>query len=173
MELSQSMMSGESAAKWEDPLTTDERSFDEFGRTIALRLSDGESAVSHDVAQRLQAARFRAIAARKPELQFARPLLSRSGSMVFLQGSQAWLRIGIIAPLVALVVGLALIKGEVDERAAQLEAEVDTQLLTDVLPPRAYVDAGFHEFLKATQQRMKMQPEPSKPSPVQVPAPEA
>ncbi|MDN8618452.1 DUF3619 family protein [Variovorax ginsengisoli] len=167
MELAKSTRSRASAARRDDPWASDERSFDEFGRAIAIWLSDGEAALSHDVTQRLQAARFRAIAARKPELQRARPPMARPGFLTFLQGSQPWLRIGIVAPLVVLVVGLALIKGEVDETAARLEAEVDAQLLTDVLPPTAYIDAGFHEFLRATQRRMNMQPESPKPSPAQ------
>ena len=172
MELSKSMWPGRRPAAKRQDRTADERSLDGFGRRIAWWLSDGEAAVSHDIAQRLQAARFRAIAVRKPELQRARAPMVRPASMVFLQGSrsQAWLRIGIIAPLVALVVGLALIKADVDDRAARLEAEVDAQLLTDVLPATAYLDAGFHEFLKAAQRRMKVQPESSKPSLVEGPA---
>jgi hypothetical protein len=128
-------------------------SCDEFGRAIAVCLSDGERALSHDVAERLQAARFRALANRKVAPQQARPLFAWPSFVVSLGGSQRWLRIGSIAPIVVLVAGLALIKGELDDRAAQLEAEVDAQLLTDVLPPTAYIDAGFREFLRPTRPR--------------------
>lgn len=170
MELRKSMRSWGSAAGGQDPWPSDERSFDDFGRTISMWLSHGESAVSHDVAQRLQAARYRAITVRKAELQRARPLRARPGFAVFTKGSQTCLRIGIVAPFVVLFVGLALIKGEVDERAARLEAEVDAQLLTDVLPPTAYTDAGFHQFLRATQRRVSIQPESSKPISTEAPA---
>ena len=37
---------------------------------------------------------------------------------------------------------------QVDNRANELAAEVDAALLTDDLPPAAYTDPGFAQFLK-------------------------
>jgi hypothetical protein len=57
--------------------------------------------------------------------------------------------------IVSIVVALALVAGLVainvtqdDESAAEV-ANVDTALLTDDLPPQAYADPGFAQFLKA------------------------
>jgi hypothetical protein len=50
--------------------------------------------------------------------------------------------------LVALVGGLLLIDEWHDRAEIEAAADVDTALLGDVLPPDAYSDAGFVEFLK-------------------------
>ena len=55
-------------------------------------------------------------------------------------------------PLLALVVGLVVINMAQDERAANDVAEVDAALLTDDLPPAAYSDPGFVQFLKTSAQ---------------------
>jgi hypothetical protein len=47
-----------------------------------------------------------------------------------------------------LAAGLVLIHTvQTDRRASEL-AEVDVQLLTDDLPPQAYADPGFAQFLR-------------------------
>ena len=53
-------------------------------------------------------------------------------------------------PLLALVVGLVVINTAQDERSANDVAEVDSALLTDDLPPAAYADPGFVQFLKTS-----------------------
>ena len=52
-------------------------------------------------------------------------------------------------PLVALVAGLVLIHTILNDIRASDVAEVDAALLTDDLPPAAYADPGFVQFLKA------------------------
>jgi hypothetical protein len=52
-------------------------------------------------------------------------------------------------PLVALVVGLIAINVVQSDLRANEVAEVDTALLADDLPPAAYADPGFLQFLKA------------------------
>ena len=59
-----------------------------------------------------------------------------------------WTRIGAVVPLVALVVGLFAISVVQDENRANDMAEVDAALLTDDLPPAAFTDPGFAQFLK-------------------------
>ncbi|MNT92099.1 hypothetical protein D3C72_2333190 [compost metagenome] len=55
-------------------------------------------------------------------------------------------------PLIALVVGLFFISTVQDEFGANEIAEVDAALLTDELPPEAYSDPGFVQFLKTAAQ---------------------
>ena len=51
-------------------------------------------------------------------------------------------------PLVALVAGLMFIQYEHARLRTAAVAEVDVDLLVDDLPPTAYSDPGFVEFLK-------------------------
>jgi hypothetical protein len=62
-----------------------------------------------------------------------------------------WDRVAAFLPLLALVIGLVSIAVMQDEMRAREVAEVDTELLTDVLPPAAYTDPGFAQFLRARQ----------------------
>ena len=71
-----------------------------------------------------------------------------NGSTAALGGGW-WTRIGAIIPLIALVAGLIVITTlQEDSRTNEL-AEVDAALLTDDLPPAAYTDPGFAQFLKS------------------------
>jgi hypothetical protein len=49
---------------------------------------------------------------------------------------------------VALVAGLLFINAEQNDDRARELAEVDVALLTDELPPAAFADPGFLQFLK-------------------------
>jgi hypothetical protein len=53
-----------------------------------------------------------------------------------------------VLPLLALVVGLILIQRWQTTAQISVAAEVDAALLADDVPPTAYRDAGFIEFLK-------------------------
>jgi hypothetical protein len=64
------------------------------------------------------------------------------------EGLNIWSRVASLLPLIALVAGLALIQNIMDEDRANELAEVDSALLVDDLPPAAYADPGFLQFLK-------------------------
>ena len=136
---------------------SDTRSFsaqDQFGMRVAARLDSASLDLPHDIAERLRAARTRAVAARMvPQLRL------RTSSDVAVQngvgllhfgdeGLNLWSRLASFLPLVALVAGLAFIQHITDNDRANELAEVDSALLTDDLPPSAYADPGFLEFLK-------------------------
>ena len=53
-------------------------------------------------------------------------------------------------PLVALAGALAFIGVDQDSRATLDVAEVDAALLTSELPPAAYTDIGFQQYLQTT-----------------------
>ena len=63
-----------------------------------------------------------------------------------------WRRVGSVVPLIALVAGLLAINSFQGDNRAQELAEVDSALLTDELPPAAFADPGFNQFLKAARQ---------------------
>lgn len=62
--------------------------------------------------------------------------------------SWGWRLAGLL-PVLALVVGLYGVSVWKEQAEVQAAAEVDTALLTDDLPPEAYRDPGFEEFLKS------------------------
>ena len=64
------------------------------------------------------------------------------------EGSPWWLRLSSLLPLAVLLVGLLLIDRHYTQSQIEAAAEVDAALLADDLPPEAYRDPGFAEFLK-------------------------
>jgi hypothetical protein len=126
---------------------------DRFGRLVAARLSAGTAELPYSIGERLRAARVQAVAVRKPTGLRTAPSVVLSGAGAALtfgeEGQSWWNRIASALPLIALVAGLVLIHGIQNERRASEVAEVDAALLTDDLPPSAYADAGFIQFLKS------------------------
>jgi Protein of unknown function (DUF3619) len=129
---------------------------DRFGLKLAARLSAGNADLSHDISERLRVARQQAVTNRK-RTQTATSTKSAtavygsggSASMSFDdEGLNLWNQLASFLPLIVLVVGLISISViQNDLRATEL-AEVDAALLVDDLPPAAYADAGFAQFLK-------------------------
>jgi len=128
---------------------------DEFGLRIAARLNSASVELPHDISERLRAARTRAIAARRrPQLrlQANAHLVHQNGAALLNFGGNErlslWSRLASFIPLIALVAGLALIQNIMDDSRVNELAEIDSALLVDDLPPAAYADPGFLQFLK-------------------------
>ena len=128
-----------------------------FALRVAARLSEDATAVSPDIAERLRFARERALQAgrevRQKSIAPATVAMSAGGAAILGGGSGTdsgwWVKLGSALPLIALIAGLVLIqRGHVNAQIATA-AEIDAVLLADDLPPAAYGDAGFVEFLKA------------------------
>lgn len=129
-----------------------------FALRVAARLNEAAFDLGPDVSERLRFARERALqSAREARQRVAAPaagaLFGRGGAAVLGGGTEGatgwWVKLASALPLIALVAGLILIqRGHVDAQIATA-AEVDAALLADDLPPTAYGDAGFVEFLKA------------------------
>ncbi len=127
---------------------------DRVGLKIASRLSAGASDLPYDISERLRAARAQAVAQRKiAKTQTAGGVVSVGSSAALIpgfdEGLSLWTRIGSFLPLIALVVGLLTINAIQNDNRAQEIAEVDAALLTDELPPAAFADPGFVQYLKA------------------------
>lgn len=105
-----------------------------------------------DVAERLRFARTQALArARRMHATGVHaPLGPTAGDASLLGAFLPWLqRAASVLPLLLLVAGLALI-GDWSQRELVLAAaDIDTQLLVDALPPNAYADPGFVEYLRS------------------------
>jgi hypothetical protein len=135
------------------PLNQSQQHSDRFGRQVAARLTAGTAELPYSVTERLRAARVQAVARRKPATLLSAPAVLASAGAATLafgdDGVSPWNRIASALPLIALVGGLILIHAVQNERRASEVAEVDAALLTDDLPPAAYADPGFAQFLKA------------------------
>jgi hypothetical protein len=66
-----------------------------------------------------------------------------------MSGPSWWLRLASLAPLALLMVGLLVIQRSYVNQQIRAAAEIDEAILTDDLPPQAYSDPGFTEFLKS------------------------
>jgi hypothetical protein len=63
-------------------------------------------------------------------------------------GVRWWHRFASAVPLRALIAGLVFVQMIQEQSTIDEVAEVDAALLTDDLPPSAYADPGFVQFLK-------------------------
>jgi hypothetical protein len=130
---------------------------DRYGLKAASYLSAGTADLPYDISERLRAARAQAVAARRiAKIQTTTATASAgSGAGSTLtwgpdEGFSLWNRIGSVLPLIALVAGLLVINSLQTDKLVQELAEVDSALLTDELPPDAFSDPGFVQFLKTT-----------------------
>jgi hypothetical protein len=130
------------------------RDHDRFGRHLAARLSMGTAELPYEITERLRAARTQAMARRKlvSSANTAPAVLAAGGGTATLgfgdDNVSWWNRIASALPLLVLAAGLVTIHVVQNERRASEVAEVDAALLTDDLPPSAYADPGFAQFLK-------------------------
>lgn len=129
---------------------------DRFGHKMASCLSETASELPHDISERLRAARAQAVSQRKIAKTRTAVNVVRAGNTAALTWDSEetlgwWGRIGSIIPLIALVAGLLTINSIQDDNRAEELAEVDSALLTDELPPAAFADPGFVQFLKSTR----------------------
>lgn len=135
---------------------------DRFGLKTASYLSASTADFPHDISERLRAARVQAVSRRKVmKSQTASTLNFSAGTGALTWGSGEglswWSRIGSVFPLIVLVAGLLAINSfQSDNRMLEL-AEVDAALLTDDLPPAAFSDPGFVQFLKTEGQAVSSQ----------------
>lgn len=142
------------------PSTPADLAADRFALRVTARLTSGTADLPYDISERLRASRMQALAKRKVvavPVQRSAPasvVVSMGRSAALGRGGEGggnwWNAIVSAVPLLALVVGLVVINTAQDERSANDVAEVDSALLTDDLPPAAYADPGFVQFLKTS-----------------------
>ena len=129
---------------------------DQFAKSLIQRLDTAVQTTTPDIAERLRFARERALGAQKiTPINTAWSLAPQTGASFALGGGNFnfFGKLGMIIPLVALVVGLIAINQLQSDYRAKEIADVDAALLTDDLPPAAYADQGFGQFLKLQAER--------------------
>jgi hypothetical protein len=138
-----------------DPTGPVSQSEERLGARIAARLEEGALDLPHNIAERLRAGRVHALLHRRIVQTQLAPVLVGAHQPVRTLGAQApgfWTRASALLPLLALVLGLATIGALQDQERAYELAEVDAELLTADLPPTAYTDPGFLQYLKKSAQ---------------------
>lgn len=126
---------------------------DAFARKVTTHLSNAADDLPRDITERLKVARSQALAKRRVVEPVVVNELAISGNALVLNGGSdrqgLWGWLGSVLPLVALVAGLMTIAVIQDDMRANELAAVDAELLTDELPPAAYTDPGFLQFLRS------------------------
>jgi hypothetical protein len=123
-----------------------------FALRVAALLTEAAEASGADVSSRLRFAREQALQ-RAREARQAEPRLAAAGGAgsLTLGGGEPrwWFKLAALLPLAVLVMGLIGIHDLLDRSQIDAAAQIDAALLADDLPPDAYRDPGFVEFLKS------------------------
>jgi len=126
-----------------------------FGLRVAAGLAERSEDLSGDIQERLRFAREQALAkamaarAAAPA-QTASSVREVGGGTLALGGGEKtprWLKAAAILPLLLLLGGLLLIQHSQWYEQIRSAAELDTEMLSKPLPPAAYSDPGFREYL--------------------------
>ena len=126
-----------------------------LGLRVATLLNERAGQADHAIAERLRFAREQALARAKTSQATTAPVMvgSTARGVGLLAGPSHWLfRMASVLPLLLLVAGLVAIDEWSERAEIEAAADVDTALLGDDLPPDAYSDPGFAEFLKTSRE---------------------
>lgn len=123
---------------------------------MTARLTERAAELPQDVTERLRFAREQALqrarAARSTKTAPETATVALGNGTLSMGpregGSRWWVQLGAILPLIALLAGLVMIQRLHDNNQISAAAEIDASILADDLPPDAYSDPGFVEFLK-------------------------
>jgi hypothetical protein len=118
-----------------------------FALRIAAALTEQTAELDLDITERLRFARENALARARHAASGAASQPASATSSRWNSGR--WLKLASVLPAIAVIAGLLLIQRWQDSTQISTAAEVDAALLSDDLPPTAYSDAGFVEFLKS------------------------
>jgi hypothetical protein len=124
---------------------------------MTARLTEHAADLPQDVSERLRFAREQALerarAARKAEVAESTVVVGSGSTLSLGRGGEGgaswWVQVASVLPLIALLAGLVFIQRLHNDSQISAAAEIDASLLADDLPPSAYSDPGFVEFLKA------------------------
>ena len=127
----------------------------EFGYRIRQALNEGADRLDYKIAFRLEQARAKAVAALRgaPALGW-NPMLAPAGGALD-EPRVGWAqRLGLAAPLAALIIGfVGIYQWQYEQRILQL-ADIDFAMLLDEAPIDAYADKGFGTLLSTNTEEL-------------------
>lgn len=109
---------------------------------IKHELQAGSRTLPAATTERLRAARERALAKQRKTASSLELAGNAGSSNAFVEWA------GHLVPVVALALGLCAISYWHQSNRAEENAEIDTQMLIDELPPQAYADKGFGAWIR-------------------------
>lgn len=123
----------------------------DFAYKVRRALNESSESIPEPALERLAQARKMAMARKKKDAP-ARVLTHKgilAGNNGFsFQGPSSWLgKLGIALPALVLIVGLFSVYEYEQQQNINELADIDAAVLTDELPPAAYVDTGFTAYL--------------------------
>jgi hypothetical protein len=123
----------------------------EFGYRIRQALDEGLERLDYRTTYRLQQAREAALA-RQHATQTERAWVpALAGGPLVDDGSVGWLpRLGLAAPLLAVIIGFVGIYQYQESRRISEVADMDFAVLLDDVPLETYADKGFGALLKSS-----------------------
>jgi hypothetical protein len=125
---------------------------DLWGRTLAAQLDVASQDLGYDIGERLRVARQMALKTRPMPQRLLRHSLAVQANGTLSgqpdEGLNLWRILASALPLLALVSGLMFIQALQQDLAETDIASLDSALLLDELPPDAYTDPGFVQYLK-------------------------
>ena len=126
-----------------------------LGKRLATYLEQGNQQLPYEVTERLRAARARALSSLRvtqTEQKNADDLQVQSNGSLRLpfpsKPHDFYNLVVSFIPLICLAAGLMLLYEFHNDQTALYLAEIDSALLIDDLPPQAYTDPAFVDFLK-------------------------
>ena len=126
-------------------------SVEEYARRLVQRLDRDERPLPHDIQERLRFARERAVAVAAARRREAWLVVQQANAAAAISAGSRWWRLASFAPLILLAAGLVVIDRQHRVEQILAAAEMDAVLLADELPPSAYTDPGFVEFLRRAE----------------------
>jgi len=123
--------------------------------TLAAGLGEQALALPHDITERLRVNREQAVLRARQARKLASGATVQTvgvsrGAAVLGRTASGWQRMGYLLPLLMLLAGFLLIDTWTAREQILAAADIDSVLLADTLPPQAYADPGFAEFLKSS-----------------------
>jgi hypothetical protein len=126
-----------------------------FAARMAALLSASSTSMPHHVGERLRVSREQALVRARAARQSRSTSLVTSGQVAAVQAvgdPRSWRALPdwlwAVLPLALLVAGLLLIEHVNVREQIRVAADIDTMVLGDDLPPAAYADPGFVQFLR-------------------------
>ncbi len=119
---------------------------DRFARQLCRVLDDGTNQLDHGIAERLRAARERALLQQRAVL--ASSVKIGAGGTATLGGDDERHPLRMLLVILALLIGVGLTYVWNGFSQASENEEIDSALLADDLPPNAYLDKGFQAWLE-------------------------
>jgi hypothetical protein len=128
----------------------------EFAYKVRRAMHESSEQLSPETLSRLAKSRELALSQKKEDsplksLAFNAMLAGNLGGSVS-QRKTRLTKLSLLLPLAALLVGLYGIYTHIEEQQIQDLAEIDSKVLTEEVPPDAYLDEGFNAYLQKTEE---------------------